>query len=227
LDELIGGAQQSSNQEVRAAGEVLAAWDRKADTASRGTALFTYWYQEWLNIMLLRLSTGAPALVPTPAIVNGPLFFVTPWDAQNPMDTPHGLTSPSLAARALESAVHDLQALGIPIDAPWGEVARFQRGAQDTPANGGNGDLGIMRAFDFTPGEESHLVASGGSAYLALIEFSDPVHALVLTTYGNSSEPTSPHFGDQFRLATQKEMRPALRSRAEIEANLEARTVFE
>ena len=226
LDELIAAAQQSRSDTAKQAAAVLAAWDRQAEADSRGTALFTFWYQDWVQLMLLRLSSGAPALVPTPALVNGPLLYVTPWSSQNPLDTPQGLFSPSLAVQALESAANDLQAMDLPLDVPWGEVARFRRGKVDLPANGGNGDLGILRAINFAPGDDGHLEAVGGSAYLAIIEFGDPVQAMVLTTYGNSSQSASPHFGDQLTLAAQKELRPALRTRSEIEANLEVRMVF-
>ncbi len=38
-------------------------------------------------------------------------------------------------------------------------------------------------------------------------------------SYGNSSQPGSPHNGDQLELFSKKEMRPVWRERAEIEAN--------
>ena len=45
-------------------------------------------------------------------------------------------------------------------------------------------------------------------------------------TYGNASQPGSPHVGDQLPLAARGELRPAWRTRAEIEANLETRDVL-
>ena len=38
--------------------------------------------------------------------------------------------------------------------------------------------------------------------------------------------PGSPHNGDQLKLAARKELRPVWRTRAEIEAHLESRTVL-
>ena len=67
----------------------------------------------------------------------------------------------------------------------------------------------------------------GGDSYVAIVEFSDPVRAKVLTSYGNATQPHSSHVGDQLELMSRKEMRIAWRTRAEIEANLESRTVFE
>jgi acyl-homoserine-lactone acylase len=205
----------------------LATWDRQTDAESRGTALFALWYQEWLNIMFLRLSSGSASLVVTPALVNGPLIYVTPWQRENPLNTPHGLVSPSLALRALETAAQELLALGKALDTPWGEVARFRRGEVNLAANGGDGNLGIAHAIEFIPGEDGSLEAVGGSAYMAVVEFADPVRASVLMTYGNASQPSSPHYGDQLALAAKKELRLAWRTRAEIEANLEARSRFE
>jgi acyl-homoserine-lactone acylase len=227
LDELITAARQSNSDTAKEAAEVLATWDRRAEADSRGTALFALWYQEWLNIMLLRLSSGSATIVVTPALVNGPLIYVTPWQPQNPLDTPSGLVSPTLAVRALETAVQELQALGKEIDAPWGEVARLRRGNINVAANGGDGDLGVSRAFEFVQRDDGTFEAVGGSAYIAVVEFADPVQAMVLTTYGNASQSTSPHYGDQLVLAAKKELRPALRTRAAIMANLEAHTRFE
>jgi len=63
----------------------------------------------------------------------------------------------------------------------------------------------------------------GGDTYYAAVEFSDPVKARVLTAYGSSTQPGSPHRGDQLELFARQEMRPVWRKRSEIEANLETR----
>ena len=66
----------------------------------------------------------------------------------------------------------------------------------------------------------------GGDTYFAVIEFSNPVHAEALLTYGNWSKAGSPHLEDQVRMNSKKEMRPVWRDRKDIEANLESRKVF-
>jgi len=58
------------------------------------------------------------------------------------------------------------------------------------------------------------------------VEFSNPVRARALLSYGNSSQPDSPNRGDQLGLFTQKKLRPVWRSREEIEANLDLRESF-
>jgi hypothetical protein len=62
-----------------------------------------------------------------------------------------------------------------------------------------------------------------GDSYVAITEFSDPVRAKVLLTYGNASQPGSPPNGDQMELFSRKEMRDAWLSREDVEANLAER----
>ena len=50
--------------------------------------------------------------------------------------------------------------------------------------------------------------------------------AKVLMTYGNASQPGSPHISDQAPLLARHELRDAWRTRAEVEANLESRDIF-
>ena len=65
-----------------------------------------------------------------------------------------------------------------------------------------------------------------GDSYVALIEFSNPIKARTLLSYGNATQPHSAHVGDQLELFSRKEFRPVWRMRSEVEANLETRTVF-
>jgi acyl-homoserine-lactone acylase len=58
---------------------------------------------------------------------------------------------------------------------------------------------------------------------VAAVEFGETVRAQVLLIYGNTSQPGSPHVGDQLVLAAKGEMRTVWRTREEIEANLETR----
>jgi acyl-homoserine-lactone acylase len=61
------------------------------------------------------------------------------------------------------------------------------------------------------------------SSFVAAIEFSQPVRAKALLSYGNSSQRGSPHHTDQLSYYSRKELRPVWRSRAEIEAHLESK----
>jgi acyl-homoserine-lactone acylase len=209
LDDLIVSARQGGAVANRAA-EVLAAWDRRVDAGSRGALLFVDWVQA------LAEATGL-----------GTFLFATPWSAEAPLDTPHTLADPQAAVVALEVAAERTEAGYGALDVAWGDVARLRYGQVDLPASGGPGDpYGIFRDVDFAPASDGLLASVGGDTFIAAVEFGDPVQAQVLTTYGNASQPDSPHLGDQLALFARKEMRQAWRTREEIAAHLEAREVL-
>jgi acyl-homoserine-lactone acylase len=70
---------------------------------------------------------------------------------------------------------------------------------------------------------DGHLQAGFGDSFVSIVEFSNPVRARVLLTYGNASQKGSRHAGDQLELFARQELRRAWLTRQEIEANLEAR----
>jgi acyl-homoserine-lactone acylase len=78
----------------------------------------------------------------------------------------------------------------------------------------------------YAPGKDGLYRSIGGDSYVAAVEFSTPLRARALLSYGNSSQPDSIHRGDQLALFAKKELRPVWRTRAEIEANLESREVL-
>jgi acyl-homoserine-lactone acylase len=90
----------------------------------------------------------------------------------------------------------------------------------DLPANGGADDLGLFRTLWFVPSEDQRFEAIGGESYVAAIEFSNPVRAMALTSYGNATQPDSLNRGEQLKLFASKKLRPVWRSRQEIEAHL-------
>jgi acyl-homoserine-lactone acylase len=104
---------------------------------------------------------------------------------------------------------------------------RLQRGKLDFPGNGATGDdLGVFRVIQYSPWKGRKFQGVGGDTFIAIVEFSNPIKAKVLLTYGNSSEPHSPHFGDQLGLTARKQWREPWLTRAEIERHLEYRTAF-
>jgi acyl-homoserine-lactone acylase len=110
---------------------------------------------------------------------------------------------------------------------PWGDVYRLRRDGLDLPGNGGNGAYGIFRvANSAAPEPDGRAVIVGGDSYVGVIEFGTPLRARTLVGYGNASQPGSPYRTDQLPLFARKELRPAWRTRAEVEAHLEARERF-
>ncbi len=204
LDDLIPAARNHGSDLARKAADVLTSWDRSADADSRGAVLFAAWVRE----------------------VEGKLF-AEPWSEDAPLVTPDGLADPAAAAAALAEAAGKLINDFGTIDVPWGEVYRLRYSGRDFPANGGPHWLGIFRVVDFSRDEDGrHRSSFGGDSYVAVIEFSDPVRAKVLCSYGNATQPDSPHNGDQLELFSRKDLRPVWRTRELIEAHLEGRDVF-
>lgn len=124
---------------------------------------------------------------------------------------------------ALETAATTVMGEYGTLDVPWGDVYRLRGGDRDLPANGGPGDFGVFPLVKYQKDDDGRFRAWLGESYIALVEFSEPVRALALLTTSNSSQPGSPHNGDQLELFSRKELRPVWRTRAEIEPHLEAR----
>ena len=204
LDDLQLAVAKYGSDKGKKAISVLSNWDRCADNDSRGAILFSRWIQE-----LRRQSNGNP--------------FVESWDQKEPLTTPRRLSNPEQAAKILETAADAVEKEFGKLDIAWGEIHRLRDQGVDLPANGGSGDLGIFRVTGFDKASDGKFVARSGDGYVAAIEFSKPVRAMALLTYGNSSQPGSSHRTDQLFYYSRKELRAVWRSRSEIEAHLEER----
>ncbi len=130
------------------------------------------------------------------------------------------------AVAALDTVAGQLENEYGSLHVRWGDVLRFRRGSIDLPGNGAPSMMGAIRTVNPGPFANGKAQGIGGDTYFAVIEFSNPVRAEALLSYGNWSKPGSPHVEDQMRLLSRKEMRPVWRTRKEIEANLESRKVF-
>jgi acyl-homoserine-lactone acylase len=204
LDDLLLAVQEHGNDLAKEAAKVLAAWDKNTEADSRGAVLFEAWISE---------------------IGNNP--FAKQWEADAMLTTPDGLKDPKAAAAALEKAAVKIKEKYGALDIPWGDVYRFKYADKNLPANGGPGDLGILRTMYFDPDKDGIFHAVAGDTYITAVEFSDPVKAMVVLVYGNASQPNSPHRFDQIELAVEKKLRPVWRTKPEIEKHLEKIEVFE
>lgn len=203
LDELTAAVGPRAGDLTRQAARVLEDWDRQTDAESRGAVLFAEWVRT--------LGSG---------------MFATPWQEREPLTTPRGLARPVAALAALEKAARNtLDRFGA-LDVPWGDVYRLRIAGRDLPASGGPSRLGVFRSLEFTPEKDGRFRALFGDSFVALVEFCQPVRAEVLLSYGNASQPDSPHRGDQLALFARKQLRPVWRTRKEIEAHLESTEVL-
>ncbi|TBR57070.1 acylase [Westiellopsis prolifica IICB1] len=204
LDDLIPAARKYGNDLGRRAASVLEVWDRQANAESRGGVLFAFWVQQ----------------------IDLDKTFSKPWSEKSPLTTPDGLANPQSAVATLQTVAAQLEKTYGKMDVAWGDVFRLRLGNVDLPGNGGDGNLGIFRAINFAPGEKGQFQAVAGDSYVAAIEFSNPVRAMVLTTYGNATQPGSRHTSDQLQMFVNKKLRPVWRDRATILGHLEERQVF-
>jgi acyl-homoserine-lactone acylase len=204
LPPLLEAARGSADPPLRRAVEVLERWDRAFDPHSVGADLFSRWLV---------------AMQPSDRLLSN--LVARPWNPQEPLDTPQGLADPARALHALRQAALELLNEVGSLERPWGEVVRARWGTRDLPGHGHLDPFGVFRVSGFAPGPDGRWETVFGTTYVAAIEFSQPVRAQVLLSYGNSSQPGSRHNGDQLELFARKAMREAWLSRAAIEANLE------
>ncbi len=217
LDDLVNAGAASTDPDARAAAQVLAGWNGTMDADSRGAELFAGWAQA--------VARAAPGTSPEDTGVNG--HFAVPFDFAHPLETPRGLKNPTAAVAGLAAAANGLRARGLPLDVPWGEVRRMRRGKFDVPANGGPSSLGVFRALAFLPYADGRSDAYVGDTFVAAVEFGVPLKARVFLQAGNSSDPASPHFGDQLPLTSRGEWRIPWMTREDLVGHVEGRTTFD
>ena len=209
LHDLLPAAKASSLANVRAAANVLAMWDRKADSSSKGAVLFTEWWSEYG-----RRRRGQP-------------LYAAPWNEQSPRTTPDGLADTATAVAALGAAADSVTKRYGSADVTWGAVYRVRRDGLDFAASGAGGQYGVFRVVGYSSREQDgKFTANGGTSWVAAIEFANPLRAASLIGYGNASRAGSPHRTDQLALFAREELKPVWRTRSEIQKHLEKRESF-
>src|SRR5690606_5808977 len=136
-----------------------------------------------------------------------------------------------LALRHLSDAVRWVRVRHGSEDVPWGEVNRLRMRGLDLPGDGADGKYGtfrVMRYVDAADGKRVIGVESEGAPpvgfgdnWIMLLEFTRPIRAWSVLGSGQSGHWHSPHATDQLALFQSHQLRQALFSEDEIEANLE------
>jgi acyl-homoserine-lactone acylase len=230
LPDLLSAVDEFGSERAKEAAFVLRTWDRQAEARSKGALLFYTWAQMFVG--------PGVSMIPESARKN----FAVLYEIAQPLTTPRGIADPKAAAEMLDRAAAETERLYGAIDRPWGEVMRLeingqsdgdvkaQRGAAlngvDLPGNGGYGNLGIFRVVTYGPLQDGIKTPIHGDGFTIAMEFSTPIRAKSLVSYGDSSQPGSAHHTDQLPLFARKQWRDVWRTRSEIEANLERREML-
>ncbi len=209
LPALLAAARDTADPDVQAAAALLSAWDRHDEAGSRAALLFEKWAQRFAG--------------PT---FSGQDNYEVKWSAAEPIDTPRGLKDPAKAVEMLKQAATDTRDAYGALDRPFGDVSRFHIDGVNLPGNGGFGNTGVFRTITWGPLKDGERTPLAGETWVSLVEFSSPIKALGLLSYGNSSQPGSKHRADQLVFLAEKRFRTLWTTRAEVEANLEDRTSF-
>jgi acyl-homoserine-lactone acylase len=230
LPELLDATEKYGTDRAKQAAAVLKAWDRSAEASSTGALLFYAWAQKFIN----------PALsINTLASQKN---FAVVYDVDHPLTTPTGIKDPKAAAEMLDAAAEETVKTYGALNVPWGKIMHLQINAQsdgdtavprgpalngvDLPGNGGWGNLGIFRVITWGPTVDGVKTPIHGDGFTLAMEFSSPIKAKSLVTYGDCSQPGCAHHTDQLPLFEKKEWRDVWRTKAEVEAHLEKREAF-
>jgi acyl-homoserine-lactone acylase len=209
LDDLLAAAAQSADPEVTEAAAVLKSWDRTVDADAKGALLFEAWARRFAG----------------PNYLSDANYKVR-WDAAKPIDTPSGLKDPAQAVAMLKAAAQEAKTSYGALDRPFGEVSRFALGKVDLPGNGGFGNTGVFHVITWSPLKDGKRTPVHGETWVSMVEFSTPLKAVGLMSYGNSTQPGSPHRSDQLEQLSQKTFRTLWTTREEVEKHVEERVAF-
>jgi acyl-homoserine-lactone acylase len=122
------------------------------------------------------------------------------------------MDDPAVAAKVWDSlaqAVKKVRAAGFALDAPLGTIQRPLITDDPVPLHGGDEIEGVLNNLgnQFAPGITAQgLRIDYGTSYVQTVTFDDrgPVAQAILT-YGQSTDPASPHASDQLWLFSRQE----------------------
>jgi acyl-homoserine-lactone acylase len=185
--------------DIDSALSILAAWDDTVTADSRGSVLFTNWWQRYLA------AKGKHAVE---------------WTAADPTATPRGLADAELARKCFAEAVADVKQSYGSVDVRWGDVHRLRKQGVDLPLSGGSGLMGCFRVLEFRKDADGKQVANSGDSFVFAVEFSDPPQGYSILAYSESEIPGNPHYSDQSELFAAGKLKRTAFTDSEIAAQL-------
>ncbi len=209
IPELIHAAEGNDDPDIRAAIALLSQWDHHFEPDRRGALLFETW-----------------AALFAPNNFQSQENYAIKWTLDDPLQTPRGLKDPVEAVAMLKEAVAKTVELYGAIDTPYGDVSRYHIGDVSVPAAGGFGNAGTFHVITWGPMKDGERTPLHGETWVSMVEFGTPIKARGLMSYGNASQPDSPHRNDQLQLLADHTYRTLWIERSDVEANLEETTEF-
>jgi acyl-homoserine-lactone acylase len=203
LDDLFNAVKKYPDSIALKAVAVLQSWNKLTDANSKGAVLFSTWFEKL-----------------TPAI------YARRWNRVAPLSTPDGLNDERLAAELLVKAAKEVEEKYGSMDIAWGDVYRLRLDNMDLPANGGWQQQGIFMSQSYSQDADKKFRVEGGETFIAIAEFGKTVKASVLLGYGNASQQGSKHRTDQLNLLSEKKLRQALLTKADIIKHLEKEEIL-
>ncbi len=193
LPDLLAVCAQAPSSEAREGCASLQGWNMRNEIDARGAHVFREFWRNARNI---------------------PGVYRVPFDARQPVTTPAGLkmSDAAVAAKvwgAMETAVRTIKAAGFALDAPLGSVQRPAISDAPIALHGGDEFEGVLNNLGRQ--EPAPINAQGfridyGTSYLQTVTFDarGPVAQAILT-YGQSTDPASPHATDQMERFSRKQ----------------------
>ncbi len=178
-------------------------WNKDFEANSEGAYLFIQWFEKYRQKCLEN---------------NSPVF-AQEWSIEDPVNTPSGLGSPNLAAKTLDESAMDMVFKYRKLTHPYGEKYFLKLGDKQVPASGGPGEYGIFKTQNFMKDGDNYYSFHGDS-YISITEFGEKVKALVLLTYGNSTQSNTLQKIDQLDLYLQGKMRTVYFYRSDLESHI-------
>lgn len=192
VPDLLAACGQAPSAESRDACAALRGWNLRNDLDARGAHVFREFWRNARNI---------------------PGVFRVPFDAAQPAATPAGLKMDDAAVaakvwEALDSAVKTIRSSGFALDATLGSVQRPAITEEAIALHGGEEFEGVLNNLgrqEPAPINAAGLRIDYGTSYVQTVTFDarGPVAQAILT-YGQSTNPESPHANDQMRLFSNK-----------------------
>ncbi|MEO1553104.1 MAG: penicillin acylase family protein [Pseudomonadota bacterium] len=211
LPDLIEATAGLTDPDIRAAMDLLQSWDGEVAQDTKVALLF-----EEFMLNFTAPQVGFPFA--------SQAAYRVPWSIDAPLTTPYGIADKAAAVDSLRQAIASARTKYGQLDRPFGEVSRFQIDDTDLPGLGSYGNLGAFNVITWAdPDSDNIRTPRHGETWVSMVEFSDPIKAYGLMTYGNSRQAGTPHYDDQVEMLAKGEFRELWLRRDQIEANASVR----